>query len=109
MTSSACRKLQLCHETAIMNIARAAVRKGRRMMTRLLKQQRSTMPEAVQALARQLADAGYKMTIPRLSVLDAAVDHAGSFTAADIDRWLAIRERSPGAASIGRSAVHGEG
>ena len=43
------------------------------------------------------------MTIPRLNVLNAAVDHAGSFTAADIDRWLAIRERSPGAASIFRA------
>ncbi len=67
------------------------------------KMQQSALPQAVQALAGQLANAGYKVTTPRLSVLDAAVDHAGSFTAADIDRWLAIRDRSPGAASIFRT------
>jgi Fur family ferric uptake transcriptional regulator len=72
-------------------------------MTRLLKQRQEHLAPAVQNLAERLVHAGYKVTTPRLSVLDAAVDLPGSFTAADIERWLAIRDRSPGAASIFRT------
>jgi Fur family transcriptional regulator, ferric uptake regulator len=72
-------------------------------MTRLLKSRQDTLPPAVHDLAERLVESGYKVTNPRLSVLDAAVAHEGSFTAADIERWLAIRNQSPGAASIFRT------
>jgi Fe2+ or Zn2+ uptake regulation protein len=72
-------------------------------MTRLLKSRQDSLPPAVHDLAERLVESGYKVTNPRLSVLDAAVAHQGSFTAADIERWLAIRDQSPGAASIFRT------
>jgi Fur family ferric uptake transcriptional regulator len=72
-------------------------------MTRLLKQRQETLTPAVQELAQRLVEAGLKVTVPRLSVLDAAAAQRGSFTAADIERWLAVRDRSPGAASIFRT------
>jgi Fur family ferric uptake transcriptional regulator len=72
-------------------------------MARLYQRRQSALAPLVQSLAERLIDSGYKVTIPRLSVLDAAAAHQGSFTAADIERWLAIRDRSPGAASIFRT------
>jgi Fur family ferric uptake transcriptional regulator len=72
-------------------------------MPRLYKQRTATISPAAQNLAERLVESGYKVTSPRLSVLDAASDQRGSFTAADIERWLAIRDRSPGAASIFRT------
>jgi Fe2+ or Zn2+ uptake regulation protein len=79
------------------------MRKGDSLMAHLLKRQPATLSQAVRDLAEQLTESGYKVTSPRLGVLDAAVDLGGSFTAADIERWLAERDRSPGAASIFRA------
>jgi Fur family transcriptional regulator, ferric uptake regulator len=72
-------------------------------MTRLLPRQQTQLSAAVRDLAEHLTESGYKVTSPRLGVLDAAVELSGSFTAADIERWLADRQRSPGAASIFRT------
>ncbi len=54
-------------------------------------------------LAQRLTDAGYKVTSPRLAVLQAALSHDGSFTAAEVERWLGTRAESPGEASIFRT------
>jgi Fur family ferric uptake transcriptional regulator len=72
-------------------------------MARLLERRQQHLSAEVQTLAQRLSDAGYKLTEPRIGVLDAAVAHHGSFTAADIERWLVDRDRSPGAASIFRT------
>jgi Fur family ferric uptake transcriptional regulator len=72
-------------------------------MARLLQRRQEALSPEVQELATRLVDAGYKVTSPRLSLLEAAIAHSGSFTAADIERWLAVRDRSPGAASIFRT------
>jgi Fur family ferric uptake transcriptional regulator len=72
-------------------------------MSRFLKRQQADLPAAVATLAQELSDAGHKVTHPRLSVLSAAYAHPGSFTAADIERWLEEREQSPGTASIFRT------
>ena len=72
-------------------------------MSRFLKRRQELLPEQVTSLAQQLIDAGYKVTEPRLGVLEAAIEHGGAFTAADLERWLAGRDRSPGEASIFRT------
>ena len=61
------------------------------------------MSDFTGSLAEHLVSGGYKVTHPRLSVLNAAVAHSGSFTAADIEHWLGERKQSPGAASIFRT------
>lgn len=72
-------------------------------MARLLERRQAVLAPEVQELAEQLSAAGYKVTEPRLSVLEAAAAQRGSFTAADIERWLVECRRSPGAASIFRT------
>jgi len=72
-------------------------------MSRFLKRRQETLPADVTVLAERVIDAGYKVTEPRLSVLEAATAHGGAFTAADLERWLAENERSPGEASIFRT------
>lgn len=72
-------------------------------MSRFLKRRQETLPPTVTSLAERLIDSGYKVTEPRLGVLEAAVAHGGAFTAADLERWLGANDRSPGEASIFRA------
>lgn len=72
-------------------------------MTRFLKRRLSTLPPEVRAMAEQLVDSGYKVTEPRLAVLEGAVAHGGAFTALDLEQQLAAAGRSPGQASIFRA------
>jgi Fur family ferric uptake transcriptional regulator len=72
-------------------------------MSRFLKRRQEQLPAAVTTLAEQLIAAGYKVTEPRLGVLEAAIAHGGAFSAADLELWLATNDRSPGEASIFRT------
>jgi len=72
-------------------------------MSRFLKRRQEQLPAEVTAFAEQMIAAGYKVTEPRLGVLEAAVSHGGAFTAADLEAWLAANNRSPGEASIFRT------
>jgi Fur family transcriptional regulator, ferric uptake regulator len=72
-------------------------------VTRFLRRRQPTLPPEVSALAEQLIAAGYKVTEPRLAVLEAAVAHGGAFTALDLEQQLAATGRSPGQASIFRA------
>lgn len=72
-------------------------------MSRFLKRRQGSLPAAVTSLAHRLVESGYKMTEPRLGVLEAAVAHGGAFAAADLEQWLAAHSRSPGEASIFRT------
>ncbi|WP_129628787.1 Fur family transcriptional regulator [Candidatus Oscillochloris fontis] len=72
-------------------------------MSRYLDARRETLPPAVTDLAEQLAQAGYKVTGPRLAVLRAATAHSGAFSVQEIEQWLVARGESPGIASIFRT------
>jgi Fur family ferric uptake transcriptional regulator len=72
-------------------------------MSRYLEARREQLPPAVAGLAEQLAEAGYKVTGPRLAVLKAATAHAGAFSVQEIEQWLTARGESPGIASIFRT------
>lgn len=72
-------------------------------MSRFLDARRETLSPAVTALAEQLADAGYKVTGPRLAVLKAATSKSGAFSVQEIEQWLIARGESPGIASIFRT------
>lgn len=72
-------------------------------MSRFLDARRQTLPAAVTELAEQLATAGYKVTGPRLAVLQAATAQAGAFSVQELEQWLAARDQSPGVASIFRT------
>lgn len=72
-------------------------------MSRFLNARRETLPSVVTDLAEQLAEAGYKVTGPRLAVLKAATAHGGAFSVQEIERWLNERDESPGIASIFRT------
>lgn len=72
-------------------------------MSRLLEEQRATLPSAVTELAEQLAEAGHKVTRPRLAVLKAATSLNTAFTVQELEQWLVERGESPGIASIFRT------
>jgi Fur family ferric uptake transcriptional regulator len=72
-------------------------------MSRVLQRRQSTLPIVVTQLAERMSLAGYKVTEPRLAVLEAIVAYDAPFTAAALEHDLAARERSPGGASIFRS------
>ena len=72
-------------------------------MSRYLQSRRETLPPAVTDLAEQLAEAGYKVTGPRLAVLKAATAHKGAFSVQELEQWLTERGESPGIASIFRT------
>jgi Fur family ferric uptake transcriptional regulator len=72
-------------------------------MSRFLDARRETLPPAVTDLAEQLAEAGYKVTGPRLAVLKAATAQAGTFSVQELEQWLIARDESPGIASIFRT------
>jgi Fur family ferric uptake transcriptional regulator len=72
-------------------------------MSRYLDARRETLPAAVADLAEQLAEAGYRVTGPRLAVLRAAVAHQGAFSVQELEQWLTERGESPGIASIFRT------
>ncbi|MFQ3662693.1 MAG: Fur family transcriptional regulator [Chloroflexaceae bacterium] len=72
-------------------------------MSRYLDARRAILPQAVTGLAEQLADAGYKVTGPRLAVLKAIVAHPGAFSVHELEQWLLDRGESPGIASIFRT------
>lgn len=72
-------------------------------MSRYLNARRDMLPSAVTDLAEQLAEAGYKVTGPRLAVLRAAVAQSGPFSVHDLEQWLLARGESPGIASIFRT------
>ncbi|NJM06954.1 transcriptional repressor [Candidatus Gracilibacteria bacterium] len=72
-------------------------------MSRYLEMRRATLPTAVAELAEQLAEAGYKVTGPRLAVLQAASAHRGAFSVQELEQWLVARNESPGIASIFRT------
>jgi Fur family transcriptional regulator, ferric uptake regulator len=72
-------------------------------MSRFLDARRQTLPSAVTDLAEQLAEAGYKVTGPRLAVLQAATAQQGAFSVQELESWLLARNQSPGIASIFRT------
>jgi Fur family ferric uptake transcriptional regulator len=72
-------------------------------MSRFLDARRETLSPAVTDLAERLAEAGYKVTGPRLAVLKAATAHDGAFSVQEIEQWLIERGESPGIASIFRT------
>ncbi|NJN17533.1 MAG: transcriptional repressor [Oscillochloris sp.] len=72
-------------------------------MSRYLESRRETLPPAVADLAEHLAEAGYKVTGPRLAVLMAATAHQGAFSVHELEQWLNERGESPGIASIFRT------
>lgn len=72
-------------------------------MSRYLDARRDILPPAVTDLAEQLAEAGYKVTGPRLAVLKAIVAHRGAFSVHELEQWLIARGESPGIASIFRT------
>jgi Fur family ferric uptake transcriptional regulator len=72
-------------------------------MSRFLNARREALPAAVAALAEQLAEAGHKVTGPRLAVLQAATAQQGAFSVQEIEQWLTARGASPGIASIFRT------
>lgn len=74
-----------------------------KMMSRFLEAQRGTLPAAVADLAEQMADAGYKVTGPRLAVLKAVIAQQSAFSVQDLEQWLTERGASPGIASIFRT------
>jgi Fur family ferric uptake transcriptional regulator len=59
--------------------------------------------EELQTFVEKLVAAGYKITQPRIAVLQAALAHKGAFTVADLEQWLIQRGESPGIASIFRT------
>ncbi|MCG8347361.1 MAG: transcriptional repressor [Chloroflexales bacterium] len=75
----------------------------RSVMSRYLESRREALPPAVANLAEQLAEAGYKVTGPRLAVLKAATAHQGAFSVHELEQWLTARGESPGIASIFRT------
>lgn len=81
----------------------AALHVERAAMSRYLEARRETLSPAVTNLAEQLAEAGYKVTGPRLSVLRAATALPGAFGVQEIEQWLVARGESPGIASIFRT------
>ncbi|MFV9504369.1 MAG: Fur family transcriptional regulator [Oscillochloridaceae bacterium umkhey_bin13] len=72
-------------------------------MSRFLEARRSSLPDVVAQLADQLAAAGYKVTGPRLAVLQAATTLPGAFSVHELEQWLLARGESPGTASIFRT------
>lgn len=72
-------------------------------MSRFLESRRTSLPTAVTSLAEQLAEAGYKVTGPRLAVLKAATAQPGAFSVQELEQWLVERDESPGIASIFRT------
>ena len=72
-------------------------------MSRFLESRRTSLPTAVTSLAEQLAEAGYKVTGPRLAVLKAATAQVGTFSVQELEQWLVERGESPGIASIFRT------
>lgn len=72
-------------------------------MSRYLEARRETLPPVVTDLAEQLAEAGYKVTGPRLAVLKAATALRGAFSVHELEQWLIARGESPGIASIFRT------
>ncbi|PDW04869.1 Fur family transcriptional regulator [Candidatus Viridilinea mediisalina] len=72
-------------------------------MSRLLNARREELPAAVTSLAEQLVAAGYKVTRPRLAVLQAATALPGAFSVQELEQWLIERGESPGIASIFRT------
>ena len=72
-------------------------------MARRLKQWQANVPAAVAELAEELTAGGYKVTEPRLAVLEGAVALEGTFTAVALEAWLGQRGWSPGQASIFRT------
>jgi Fur family ferric uptake transcriptional regulator len=72
-------------------------------MSRFLDARRELLPPTVTDLAEQLAEAGYKVTGPRLAVLKAATAHKGAFNVQELEQWLLDCGESPGIASIFRT------
>jgi Fur family transcriptional regulator, ferric uptake regulator len=72
-------------------------------MSRFLEARRPSLPAAVTNLAEQLAEAGYKVTGPRLAVIKAATAQPGAFSVQELEQWLVERGESPGIASIFRT------
>jgi Fur family ferric uptake transcriptional regulator len=72
-------------------------------MSRYLDARRQTLSPAVTNLAEQLAEAGYKVTGPRLAVLQAVTAQSGAFSVQELEQWLFARDESPGIASIFRT------
>ena len=72
-------------------------------MSRYLEARRETLSPAVTALAEQLTAAGYKVTGPRLAVLNAVTALPASFSVQEIEQWLLEHDASPGIASIFRT------
>lgn len=72
-------------------------------MSRFLESRRTSLSTAVTSLAEQLAEAGYKVTGPRLAVLKAATAQPGAFSVQELEQWLVERDDSPGIASIFRT------
>jgi Fur family ferric uptake transcriptional regulator len=72
-------------------------------MSRYLEARRETLSPAVTDLAEQLTAAGYKVTGPRLAVLQAVTALRGSFSVQEIEQWLIEHDESPGIASIFRT------
>lgn len=72
-------------------------------MSCFLESRRTSLPTAVTSLAEQLAEAGYKVTGPRLAVLKAATAQPGTFSVQELEQWLVERGESPGIASIFRT------
>jgi Fur family ferric uptake transcriptional regulator len=72
-------------------------------MSRLLRRHAIELSDSGHALAKRMAALGYRVTQPRLAVLDAATALSASFTAAELEHWLVAQQRSPGTASIFRT------
>jgi Fur family ferric uptake transcriptional regulator len=72
-------------------------------MSRFLKARQASLPVAVTNLAEQLVAAGYKVTAPRLAVIQAVTAQTGSFSVQELEQWLVDHEESPGTASIFRA------
>lgn len=72
-------------------------------MNRLREAQQAGLPAAVTDMAGHLAEAGYKVTRPRLAVLMAAHAQEGAFSVQELEQWLTRRGPSPGTASIFRT------
>ena len=72
-------------------------------MSRFLESRRTSLPTVVTSLAEQVAEAGYKVTGPRLAVLKAATAQPGAFSVQELEQWLVEHDESPGIASIFRT------
>ena len=62
-----------------------------------------TDPGSVEQLAQTLSARGYKLTAPRLAILQSINAMGESFTVNDLEQWLIQANRSPGIASIFRT------